>query len=112
MSFVDEAVRLSREEKMRQAAERREARQLGLKVSVGTVTIEDDPVPKPVSEATMDDSYMESDARHGEFDLANYEIRAAESGGEEDGDDAERKEKKRRTEMQSRVREKSHKEKM
>lgn len=108
MGFIDEAVRLSREEKLRQAAERREARELGLKNQVSLVEIEDDVVPDPIREAATDDAFFES-AAHGQLD-ENYEFRPAESGGEEDDDGNQTAKKRTRVEIQERK--KSHKELM
>merc|ERR1719235_594084 len=82
MSFIDEAVRLSREEKQRQAEERREARRLGMKQDF-TVTIEDE---KPPSPPPAMEEYDEEQARHAELG-DDYVPRAAESGSDEDRSD-------------------------
>lgn len=113
MRFVDEAVRISREEKARQAAERREARQLGLGNEGITVLIEDDvPKPEPVRRARIEEAAPESDARDGDTDryqdYGDSGFRPA--SGEEESDDENRL-KKRKIESVS-IRKPSHKEQM
>jgi len=98
MKFVDEAVRRSREEKERQAIEKREARQTGKsEKDMLTVLIEED-VEEPEA---PEESYLDAQAPEiGDDELARYENSgfkpASGSEDDEDDDNRERTTKKRK----------------